>query len=80
MYVLDWSCEWPIIHDAWWLNKETQRRWWRVGAQSTNMQIMINASITRWPTRMSGSTPRNYEVPFARPDADELVMEMQFGG
>lgn len=50
------------------------------GAQSTDMQMVINASITRWPTRMRGSTPRNYEVPFARPDAHELVMEMQFKG
>ena len=50
------------------------------GRKSTNMQIMINASITRLPTGMRGLTPRNYEVPFARPDVDELVMGMQFGG
>jgi len=50
------------------------------GGGSTNMQMVINASITRWPTRMRGSTPRNHKVPFARPDAYELVMEMEFEG
>ncbi|KIJ97257.1 hypothetical protein K443DRAFT_255982 [Laccaria amethystina LaAM-08-1] len=76
--MLGWNYEWPIMHDAWWLGKK--RSGGGGGAQSTNMQRVINASITRWPTRMRGSTPRNHKVPSARPDAHELVMEMQFKG